>query len=61
MPKYLGHTYEARPLRPGYRWMAFDLDGIMPIGRDEVDTKTEAEAAARACIEAHRRQADGTG
>jgi hypothetical protein len=38
--------------------MAFDLDNITPIGRDEARTKAGAEAAARACIEGWRRRPD---
>lgn len=59
VPRHLAYFYEARPLKPGYRWMAFDLDNITPIGRDEARTVGAAEAAARACIEAHHRAEDG--
>jgi hypothetical protein len=50
MPAFLNRDYDVRPKRPGWRWMAFALDRVTPIGRGETDTKVEAERAARSCI-----------
>ena len=51
MPTYRGHYYDVRPRRPGWSWSAFELDGVMPIGRGEADTKRDAESAAMSAIE----------
>lgn len=50
MPTFADRYYDIRPKRPGWAWMAFALDRITPIGRGEVDTKAEAERAAKDCI-----------
>lgn len=59
MPHYRNRYYDLRPMRPGWKWTAFDETGVMPVGRGEADSKGQAEAAACAAIDdslSHQRE-----